>query len=45
MSIEVPISAIVQIGSFAPQQSVASFKQYYRNVSDEEMNKAMKQAV
>lgn len=44
MSIEVPISAIVQIGSFAPQQSVASFKQYYRNVSDEEMNKAMKQA-
>lgn len=44
MSIEVPISAIVQIGSFAPQQSVTSFKQYYRNVSDDEMNKSMKQA-
>jgi hypothetical protein len=43
-SIEVPISAIVQIGSFTPQQSVASFKQYYRNVSENELNKAMKQA-
>jgi hypothetical protein len=42
--LEVSMYANVQIGSFAPQQSVASFKQFYRNVSDEEMNNAMKKA-
>ncbi|MDZ7896909.1 MAG: hypothetical protein U5N85_02615 [Arcicella sp.] len=41
---EVPIYANVQIGAFAPQQSVATFKQFYRNVSDEEMNNSMKKA-
>ena len=36
--------AIVQIGAFSPQKDVASFKQYYRNVSEQEMNDAMKKA-
>jgi ssDNA-binding Zn-finger/Zn-ribbon topoisomerase 1 len=42
--LEVSMYANVQIGSFAPRQSVASFKQFYRNVSEAEMNKTMQKA-
>jgi endonuclease V-like protein UPF0215 family len=42
--LDVDMYANVQIGGFAPQKDVASFRQYYRNVSEEEMNNTMKQA-
>jgi hypothetical protein len=42
--LEVSMYANVQIGSFAPRKDVASFKQYYRNVSDQELNDGLKKA-
>jgi phage I-like protein len=42
--LEVAMYAYVQIGNFAPRKDVAAFKQYYRNVSEEEMSQALDKA-
>ncbi len=41
---EMAMYAYVQIGNFAPRKDLAAFKQYYRNVSEEEMSQALGKA-
>jgi hypothetical protein len=42
--LEVARYAYVQIGNFAPRRDVAAFKQYYRQISEEEMGQALGKA-
>ncbi|GAB4123819.1 MAG: hypothetical protein OHK0045_03830 [Raineya sp.] len=44
LSIDMPVRGYVQIGSFSPIKNVEEFKQMYRNVSPEEMEKAFGEA-
>jgi hypothetical protein len=41
---EMAMYAYIKIGRFAPRKDVAAFKQYYRNVSEEEMSQALEKA-
>jgi hypothetical protein len=44
LSVDVPVGGYVQIGNFAPMKNVEAFKQMYRNVSQEEIEKAFGEA-
>ncbi|MDX1904629.1 MAG: hypothetical protein SFU27_10765 [Thermonemataceae bacterium] len=44
ISVDMPVGGYVQIGNFTPMKSIESFKQMYRNVSQEEVNKAFDKA-
>jgi len=44
LSVDVPVGGYVQVGSFSPMKDITAFKAMYRNVSQEEMEKAFGEA-